>query len=124
MITDPPVCENTTYLFPRECQNCVGEPSVEPHVIYNITASTHLMKDYKNYEYDYPPSTGSYRAASIIEPVDTDANKNNIFSHAEPLYDEIPCRGRQEQEAEMTYENQSISLYMNTSPVRKLSELK
>ncbi|XP_018573875.1 uncharacterized protein LOC108912930 [Anoplophora glabripennis] len=119
-LPDPPTCENPSYLSSLECQTCLSEPTVKTCTVYSMNTSNQTKPDCKNYEYDYPPSSGSYRAASIIEPLDANVNQRPIFIQTEPVYDEIPCRGDFESMIGETPESETVSLYMNTGGLRKV----
>ncbi|XP_031328078.1 uncharacterized protein LOC116159264 [Photinus pyralis] len=89
-LPEPPALEIPIFSAPLESRTTAT--SLQAHVV----CSMHLQNETNNRKdarfidefYDHPPSTGSYRAASIPEPpylqTVTSASK-------EHLYDEIPC---------------------------------
>lgn len=71
--------------------------------------SPYMNIDCKKYLYDHPPSTGSYRAASLPDPTEIDSRLNmetTTTTRTEPVYDEIPNR--------CEFEKEPGSIYMNT----------
>ncbi|KAG5890395.1 hypothetical protein JTB14_026278 [Gonioctena quinquepunctata] len=69
--------------------------------------------DCREYLYDHPPSTGSYRAASLIEPLDMNRPPNS--EQLEPVYDEIRYREETEQSYERMYQiPRPTNIYINT----------
>lgn len=72
------------------------------------------------YLYDHPPSTGSYRAASIPEPPDADWSSLRSAPVSEPVYDEIPCyrKSLPINQPPPPYRDSDTSLYMNTIGTR------
>lgn len=102
--SDPPTFDNPVYLEPKGSN---PDSSVEAKVTcsINFPGTFSRSKGWTEYLfckhrvplkivleaselfYDHPPSTGSYRAASLPEPAE-DCIKRNIIM--EPIYDEIP----------------------------------
>lgn len=80
----------------------------------------YFFSDPCTYLYDHPPSTGSYRAASIPEPPDTEVHsiKSESTSILEPVYDEIPCCKRpvelNKPPPPYSTNDERSSFYMNT----------
>ncbi|KAK5649880.1 hypothetical protein RI129_000909 [Pyrocoelia pectoralis] len=90
-LPEPPVWKNPGFTTPLE--NRPKTSTLETRVI----CSMHLQNETNNRKdgrvvdelYDHPPSTGSYRAASIPEPPDNSLQMVSSQSK-EHLYDEIP----------------------------------
>ncbi|XP_063906073.1 uncharacterized protein LOC135124787 [Zophobas morio] len=106
-LPDPPIFENPIFVNPVET-NPSGEGRFETHVVCSMNFPGHPNS--KDFLYDHPPSTGSYRAASIPEP-DLDLSHS---VHSEPVYDEIPSGIAPIPISQPPPSYKSSSLYMNT----------
>lgn len=67
--------------------------------------------------YDHPPSSGSYKAASIPEPPEDNIN-NEVKDH---LYDEIPCWKLPLQVCDVPSILSNESFYVNTETEKRQS---
>ncbi|KAF5281796.1 hypothetical protein FQR65_LT14523, partial [Abscondita terminalis] len=85
-----PLPEPPTFTSPLESK-CSNGGTLETKVVCNMHHLNHRA-DSKIIDefYDHPPSTGSYRAASIPEPPKDSLHITESISK-EHLYDEIPC---------------------------------
>jgi hypothetical protein len=111
-LPEPPTFENPVFVSPTD-QNSTSEGQrFETHVVCSMNFPSLSGKDPREYLYDHPPSTGSYRAASIPEPPDIDSIKS--VTQCEPLYDEIPSGMVPTPVSESPPLYKSPSLYMNT----------
>ncbi|EEZ97747.2 uncharacterized protein NimA [Tribolium castaneum] len=107
-LPEPPTFENPIFAAPEAAPE--GQ-RFEAHVVCSMNFPTHSSKgDPREYLYDHPPSTGSYRAASIPEPPENEP-PSPIF---EPVYDEIPSGMLPTPISEPPPSYKAASLYMNT----------
>ncbi|KAL3276697.1 hypothetical protein HHI36_012067 [Cryptolaemus montrouzieri] len=106
-LPDPPTFENP--VFTRPTENSVDPRSFQTHVVCSLNLPCHHGPTEKEYTYDHPPSTGSYRAASIPEPPDI-----NEMVTTEPVYDEIPSNRRTTTTASPPPSYKSSCIYVNT----------
>lgn len=65
-LPDPPTFDNPVFKAPSEVT--ADHRTIQTHVICSLNFPENKANDEKEYTYDHPPSTGSYRAASIPEP--------------------------------------------------------
>ncbi|CAH1991075.1 unnamed protein product [Acanthoscelides obtectus] len=91
-LPDPPIIENPTYLLTTiDCKRCNTETLLlKAHQSYPIHRMSQ-MGEVREYMYDHPPSTGSYRAASTVDAGDVSCSYIGT-EITEPVYDEIPLR--------------------------------
>ncbi|XP_074039051.1 nimrod A isoform X2 [Leptinotarsa decemlineata] len=117
-LPDTPTTENPLYLTPiRYHTEVIETPPFETRILYNLKMPNRPMSDCREYMYDHPPSTGSYRAASVIEPSEV---ARSTFSE-EPIYDEIKYREDIGHIYEEEYQNpKPLSIYINTMERTKL----
>ncbi|KAF2899272.1 hypothetical protein ILUMI_06899, partial [Ignelater luminosus] len=97
-LPEPPVFENPVFTTPLEYENNSNEfgGTLEARVICSMHLPNHptsFRHDSRAVDafYDHPPSTGSYRAASIPEPPPEQTLEITSTEVKEHLYDEIPC---------------------------------
>ncbi|KAK9881006.1 hypothetical protein WA026_014349 [Henosepilachna vigintioctopunctata] len=105
-LPDPPTFENPVFASPTD--NSLDHRTFQTHLVCSLKFPGHHPLEEKEYTYDHPPSTGSYRAASIPEPPDS-----NEAITAEPLYDEIPSNNKEiNKTIQQPYKSSCI--YVNT----------
>ncbi|CAH1112350.1 unnamed protein product [Psylliodes chrysocephalus] len=119
-LPDPPVTENPLYLNPIKCQNghnITDMSSFETRIVCNVNGTSHsTLKDIREFEYDHPPSTGTFKAAAIVlnqSEVKSNSSQDYVI---EPLYDEIPQKENEQNvsTSSSTYSVPPMSIYINT----------
>ncbi|XP_066139086.1 uncharacterized protein [Euwallacea fornicatus] len=114
-LPDPPMFDNPTYMATKPTDdnwNIENQDTFEAHE-FNIAFHKPLRTSKlacKQYLYDHPPSTGSYRASSEVDTLSqyTFMQKSSSSAIIEPLYDEIPAKEE---------------IYMNTSTSATIQEI-
>ncbi|GJQ72780.1 hypothetical protein Trydic_g1430 [Trypoxylus dichotomus] len=94
-LPDPPIFENPAFVTQFESCQTKQPGTFETHIICNMNIPKNNDNQAKAVEtteffYDHPPSTGSYRATTTLEPPNQESNKHSF----DPIYDEIPCNQR------------------------------
>ncbi|CAG9769656.1 unnamed protein product [Ceutorhynchus assimilis] len=118
-LPDPPAptFDNPTYLATSDNgNNCILEKNdsieiQEFSVVFQKPVKPPRLD--KQYLYDHPPSTGSYRASSEVDTLSQYNSSQKFAAILEPLYDEIPSKGPNNRIG-MDSNSNGDSLYMNT----------
>nr|XP_022919734.1 uncharacterized protein LOC111428453 isoform X2 [Onthophagus taurus] len=108
-LPEPPTFQNPVFSLPLDSN--LQPNAIE--VVCNMNFPKSTSSTLQEFFYDHPPSTGSYRAASIPEPPTPLLEKLSF----DPIYDEIPNQKKQISSSSSpppSYISDKSTLYMNT----------